>query len=105
MPLKIRLRQQGRVNKLAYRLVVADSRSPRDGKYLEKLGHYDPHLPEDKDGSIREDRVVYWIKQGAQLSDKARAFVLRKALRVMKNLRNSTRKKPKELTTKMQKEK
>ena len=87
MPLKIRLRQQGRVNRLTYRLVVTDSRSPRDGKYLEKLGHYDPHLSKDKDSTIVEDRILYWIKQGAQLSDKARALITRKTPGVMKNWR------------------
>lgn len=43
MALIIRLRQQGKTNRKSYRLVVADSRSPRDGKYLENLGMYDPH--------------------------------------------------------------
>lgn len=87
MPLKIRLRQQGRVNRLTYRLVVTDSRTPRDGKYLEKLGHYDPHLPTGKDGLIAEDRVLYWIKQGAQPSDKAKAFITRQAPELMKGWR------------------
>jgi len=88
MALKIRLRQQGRTNRLTYRLVVADSRLPRDGKYLEKLGHYDPHLDRDKDASIVEDRIQYWIEQGAELSEKARALIARKAPGVMKAFRD-----------------
>ena len=44
MALKIRLRQQGKTNHLMYRLVVVDSRAPRDGKYLEMVGKYNPHL-------------------------------------------------------------
>jgi len=89
MALKIRLRQQGRTNRLTYRLVVTDSKSPRDGKYLEKLGHYDPHLERDKDGVIAKERVQYWIEQGAELSEKARVFIMRKAPDMMQDLRNT----------------
>lgn len=87
MALKIRLRQQGRTNRLTYRLVVADSRLPRDGKYLEKLGHYDPHLDGDNDATIAEERIQFWLEQGAELSEKARALIARKAPGVMKALR------------------
>lgn len=79
MALKIRLRQQGRTNHTTYRLVVADTRSPRDGKYIEMLGW---NRPFDKTGvaaEINEDRINYWLSQGAQLSDNARLFVKRLA--------------------------
>jgi len=95
MALKIRLRQQGRTNRLTYRLVVADSRSPRDGKYLEKLGDYDPHLGKNVDASIAEDKVKHWIGQGAVLSEKAKALVERKApevVKMMRELRESRKK-------------
>ena len=95
MALKIRLRQQGRTNRLTYRLVVADSRLPRDGKYLEKLGHYDPHLEGDNDATIVEDRIQYWIEQGAELSEKARALIARKAPGVMKAFREKEEEKKK----------
>ncbi|MGE0198224.1 MAG: 30S ribosomal protein S16 [Simkaniaceae bacterium] len=93
MALKIRLRQQGRTNRLTYRLVVADSRLPRDGKYLEKLGHYDPHLEDD--ATVVEDRVQYWIEQGAELSEKARSLIARKAPGVMKIFRDREEEKKK----------
>ncbi|NGX50545.1 MAG: 30S ribosomal protein S16 [Chlamydiae bacterium] len=86
MALKIRLRQQGRRNRLTYRLVVADSRLPRDGKYLEKIGHYDPQLQEDKDAVIVEERLEYWLDRGAVLSEKARSLVARKVPGVLKAL-------------------
>ncbi|MCB1081802.1 MAG: 30S ribosomal protein S16 [Chlamydiia bacterium] len=87
MVLKIRLRQQGRTNRLTYRLVVADSRSPRDGKYVENLGYYDPHREGEKDSELHEERIQHWINQGAELSEKAEALVARKAPGVMKSLR------------------
>ncbi len=87
MVLKIRLRQQGRTNRLTYRLVVADSRAPRDGKYVENLGHYDPHAEGDKDAVFKEDRIQHWIDLGADLSEKAEALVARKAPGVMKSIR------------------
>ena len=86
MALKIRLRQQGRTNRLTYRLVVADSRSPRDGKYVENLGHYDPHLEGDSDAALHADRIQYWVDQGAELSEKARSLIARKAPSVIKSL-------------------
>ena len=79
MGLKIRLRQQGRTNRLTYRLVVADSRSPRDGKYVENLGHYDPHLEEGKDAVVKEERIQHWVDNGAEISEKAHALIARKA--------------------------
>ncbi len=87
MVLKIRLRQQGRTNRLTYRLVVADSRSPRDGKYVENLGHYDPHADGEKDAVLREDRIQHWVDLGAELSEKAESLIARKAPGVTKSLR------------------
>lgn len=101
MALKIRLRQQGRTNRLTYRLVVADSRLPRDGKYLEKVGHYDPHLEGDNDATIAEDRVQYWVDQGAELTEKARALIARKAPGVLKSLREKQAEKKKKLRAKI----
>lgn len=72
MALKIRLRQQGRKNYTVYRLVLTDSRNPRDGKYLEILGWYNPYGQEiDKTLSIQADRVQFWLDRGAVLSEKA----------------------------------
>lgn len=77
--LKIRLRQQGRRNQKTYRLVVMDSRTPRDGKYLEMVGSYDPHNEGEKELKVLEDRIAYWLGKGAQLSEKAEALVKRAA--------------------------
>lgn len=76
MALKIRLRQQGRTNRTFYRLVVTDSRSPRDGKYVEALGWYNPiEETDDKKMSIKTDRVRHWLNAGAQLTEKAENLV------------------------------
>lgn len=87
MALKIRLRQQGRRNRLSYRLVVADTKSPRDGKYIELLGHYDPHLEEGKDIVIFEERLQHWVNNGASLNPKVESLVKRGAPDVIKKLR------------------
>lgn len=70
MAVKIRLRQQGRNNRQTYRVVVADSRSPRDGKYLEMLGWYNPFHSTEDNVSIDTERLNHWLSQGAQLSEK-----------------------------------
>ncbi|NTW97025.1 MAG: 30S ribosomal protein S16 [Oscillochloris sp.] len=65
---KIRLRRTGKTKQPSYRLVVADSRSPRDGKFIEIIGHYNPiRIP--KVLEIKADRVRYWLGVGAQPSD------------------------------------
>ncbi|WP_201457025.1 30S ribosomal protein S16 [Chlamydia sp. 17-3921] len=73
MALKIRLRQQGRRNHVVYRLVLADVESPRDGKYIELLGWYDPHRKESY--LLKSERIFYWLSQGAELTEKAEALV------------------------------
>ena len=80
MALKIRLRQQGRNNRPFYRVVVADIRSPRDGKYIEALGWYNPFESEqDRSLNIQNDRVQYWIGQGAQVSENVESLLQRTA--------------------------
>ncbi|WP_348662812.1 30S ribosomal protein S16 [Chlamydia vaughanii] len=73
MALKIRLRQQGRRNHVVYRLVLADVESPRDGKYIELLGWYDPHSSVNY--QLKSERIFYWVNQGAELTEKASALV------------------------------
>lgn len=80
MALKIRLRQQGRKNQQTYRLVLCDSRSPRDGKYIETLGWYNPQESEpEKNLNVQGDRVEHWLSQGAILSERAESLVKRGA--------------------------
>jgi len=76
MALKIRLRQQGRNNRPFYRLVLTDVRAPRDGKYVEALGWYNPFESElDKSLSIKTDRIQHWLGLGAELSERAEVLV------------------------------
>lgn len=80
MALKIRLRQQGRNNRPFYRLVLTDTRSPRDGKYIEALGWYNPFEEEqEKSIFLNTDRVQYWLNIGAQLSERAESLVAKVA--------------------------
>ena len=62
-----------------YRLVVADARSPRDGRFIEQLGYYDP-LTEPATIRIDEEKVVRWLAQGAQPSDAARTLLKREGI-------------------------
>lgn len=68
--LKIRLTRMGRRNRPFFRVVVADARSRRDGRYLENLGYYDPLIKEpEKKLMLKTDRYLYWLKTGAQPSE------------------------------------
>ena len=64
----IRLRRTGKTKQPSYRLVVTDSRSPRDGKFIEIIGHYNP-IRQPKELVVKNDRARYWISVGAQPSD------------------------------------
>ncbi|NWF82014.1 MAG: 30S ribosomal protein S16 [Chloroflexi bacterium] len=65
---KIRLRRTGKTKQPSYRVVVADSRSPRDGKFIEIIGHYNP-IRQPKVLEIKADRARYWLGVGAQPTD------------------------------------
>jgi small subunit ribosomal protein S16 len=80
MAVKIRMKRMGAINQGSFRIVAADSRSPRDGTFIEYLGWYDPK----KSGinfKMNLERVDYWKKQGAQMSDTV-ASLVKKARRV-----------------------
>lgn len=79
MSVKIRLKRVGAKNSPVYRVVVADGRSPRDGKFLEEVGTYQP-LKKGENVSLKLERVKYWIGVGAQPSDTV-ASMIRKAVR------------------------
>ena len=74
MPVKIRLAQRGKKKNRTYRVVVADSRSPRDGKFIEDLGYYDPHHNPSK-VEINVDKAVSWLDKGAQPSERAQKLL------------------------------
>ncbi len=62
---KIRLRRVGAKNRPSYRLVVADSRAPRDGAFINIIGHYNP-LTDPETAVVDEEKALYWLRQGAQ---------------------------------------
>ncbi|MEM9212415.1 MAG: 30S ribosomal protein S16 [Pseudomonadota bacterium] len=72
MAMKIRLARGGSKKRPFYRIVAADSRMPRDGRYIEKLGTYNPLLPKDSEERVKMDmdRVKYWLGEGAQPTDR-----------------------------------
>ena len=74
MAVSIRLRREGTKNRPYYRVVVADSRSPRDGKFIEIIGTYDPHRT-GENSSFNVERAEYWISKGAQPSDTVRSLI------------------------------
>ncbi|PCI94279.1 30S ribosomal protein S16 [Candidatus Aerophobetes bacterium] len=100
MALKIRLRQQGRTNRLTYRLVLANSRSPRDGKYVEMLGWYCPCETKGNTLHVEAERVEFWLNQGAQLSEKAESLVKKAAPSVMKTYKERIEKRDAKLRDK-----
>jgi small subunit ribosomal protein S16 len=74
MAVSIRLRREGALNRPYYKVVVADSRSPRDGKFLELVGTYDPQKP-GQNSTLKLDRIDYWLARGAQPSDTVRSLI------------------------------
>lgn len=80
MAVKIRMKRVGAKNAPFFRIVVADSRSPRDGKFIEELGSYQP-LKKGDNFTLNLDRAKYWISKGAQPSDTVASFI-KKAGRV-----------------------
>ena len=72
---KIRLMRVGKKKQPSYRVVVADSRSPRDGRIIESIGNYQPRL-EPSGITIQNDRAVYWLQQGAQPSEQVKKLLL-----------------------------
>jgi small subunit ribosomal protein S16 len=77
--IKLRLRRMGAKKRPSYRIVAADSRSPRDGRIIESLGYYDP-LTEPATVKVNEDRVRHWLSVGAQPSDTVRDILRRQGL-------------------------
>jgi small subunit ribosomal protein S16 len=74
MAVKIRLTRKGKKKQPTYRVVVADSRAPRDGRYIEQIGRYDPR-PDPSVVEIDDERARYWLGQGAQPSDAVRRLL------------------------------
>ncbi len=77
MALKIRLARGGAKKRPYYRIVVAEATAPRDGKFVEKVGTFNPMVPKDSDERIRlvEDRIKYWLSVGAQPTERVTRFL------------------------------
>jgi small subunit ribosomal protein S16 len=77
MPVVIRMARAGTKKRPVYHIVAADSRSPRDGRFIERLGYYNPLLPKDKEERLKldMDKVKAWIGKGAQPSDRVMRFL------------------------------
>lgn len=74
MAVAIRLRREGNRNSPYYKVVVTDKRSPRDGKFIEIVGNYDPKKA-GANYSVKLERIDHWVKNGAQMSDTVRSIV------------------------------
>jgi len=93
MAMKIRLARGGSKKRPFYSIVAADSRMPRDGRFIEKLGTYNPQLPKDSEERVKMnvERIQYWLGEGAQPSDRVSRF-LEAAGVVAKKERNNPQK-------------
>jgi small subunit ribosomal protein S16 len=85
MAVKIRLARRGRKKHPIYDIVVADARSPRDGRFIEKLGQYNPHTT-PATITLKEDRALYWTQVGAQATDTTRKILSVKGVMFKKHL-------------------
>ena len=74
MSVKIRMRRMGAKRKPFYRIVVADSRAPRDGRFIEEVGYYNP-VSQPKELKLDEDKIFEWLKKGAQPTDTVRSLL------------------------------
>ena len=75
MAVKIRLKRMGSNKKPFYRIVVADSRSPRDGKFIEEIGYYNP-VSQPKQVKINDEKAVKWLSNGAQTTDTVKTLLV-----------------------------
>lgn len=96
MAMKIRLARGGSKKRPFYRIVAADSRSPRDGRYIEKLGTYDPLLPRDNENRVRMDveRVQHWLERGAEPTDRIARMLEASGLRPARTRSNPNKGEP-----------
>ena len=107
MSLKIRLSRGGAKKAPFYRLVVADSRSPRDGRFVERVGTHNPRLPHDHAERlvVKEDRIKHWLSVGALPTDRVQRLLSKVGLTEMPKINEQTKKnKPRAKTVERMKE-
>ncbi len=92
MAVKLRLMRMGKTKQPTYRLVAADSRSPRDGRFIEIVGSYAPRKPDQK-YVLKEDRVTRWLQEGAQPTDRVRRILVDAGLMAATPIRQTPAKK------------
>jgi len=91
MPVRIRLARHGKKNYAYYHIVVADSRAPRDGRFIELLGSYDPNT-NPANIIINSDKAIEWIENGAQPSDTCKRILSEKGVLLKKHLKGGVKK-------------
>ena len=91
MATKIRLQRHGRKNYAFYPIVVADSRAPRDGKFIERIGSYNPNT-NPATITLNFERALYWVNVGAQPTDTVRNILSREGVMLMKHLQGGVKK-------------
>jgi small subunit ribosomal protein S16 len=91
MPVKIRLARHGRKRNAYYHIVAADSRAPRDGKFIERLGNYNPNT-NPATIELNFERALHWLQNGAQPTDTAKAILSYKGVLMKKHLLDGVRK-------------
>jgi small subunit ribosomal protein S16 len=94
MSLKIRLSRAGAKKRPYYHIVVTDSRSPRDGRFIERLGSYNPMLPADHADRVKlqSERIAHWVGQGALPTDRVARFMGKAGLGPMPAIREQPKK-------------
>jgi small subunit ribosomal protein S16 len=95
MALVIRFRKVGKNNRQSFRLVVTDKRNPRDGKYVEMLGWYNPFGEDGKNLSFKTERIEFWLSKGAQISENVKSLLKKTAPQIVKSLNEKKLKKRK----------
>lgn len=79
MAVKLRLKRGGSKQRPFYRIVVADARSPRDGRFIDTIGTYNP-IPAEYEVNINEEKALYWLSQGAQPTDTVKNLLSKKGI-------------------------
>jgi small subunit ribosomal protein S16 len=92
--LKIRMARAGTRNLPFFHIVLADSRSPRDGKFIEKLGTYNPKLPRENPQrvTLQSERILHWVSKGAQVTDRVAIFLGKAGVMPMPERKNNPQK-------------
>lgn len=85
MPAKIRLQRHGKKGQPFYHIVIADSRAPRDGKFIEKIGTYNP-ITDPAEINLKFDKAIEWLEKGAQPTDTVRSILSKKGVMLKKHL-------------------